>query len=191
MSAQRFGGQYSQEGATTPAGKPTAGARGPAGAGWLIAVAALPLALTAFSADGAGAFGLSLAALFVLLAAGFLVREGAKAQAAFEARTTARRPAFPRKIFGAVLTGVGLMLAILSDGGGMVSAAGIGMIGALLALVAFGPDPLRSKGIDETNAYATARAARAGPCCTNRLGDSLRESSVIAGRHEQLGPYEV
>ena len=29
------------------------------------------------------------------------------------------------------------------------------------------------------------------PCCTNRLGDSLRESSVIAGRHEQLGPYEV
>ena len=30
-----------------------------------------------------------------------------------------------------------------------------------------------------------------GPCCTNRLGDSLRESSVIAGRHEQLGPYEV
>ncbi len=30
-----------------------------------------------------------------------------------------------------------------------------------------------------------------GPCCTNRLGDSLHESSMIAGRHEQLGPYEV
>ncbi|MGD9919628.1 MAG: hypothetical protein AB7U46_16600 [Paenirhodobacter sp.] len=29
------------------------------------------------------------------------------------------------------------------------------------------------------------------PCCTNRVRDSLRESSMIAGWHEQLGPYEV
>ena len=29
------------------------------------------------------------------------------------------------------------------------------------------------------------------PCCTNRLGDSLRESSMIAEGHEQLGPDEV
>ena len=28
-------------------------------------------------------------------------------------------------------------------------------------------------------------------CCTNRLRDSLFESSVIAGCHEQLVPYEV
>ena len=28
-------------------------------------------------------------------------------------------------------------------------------------------------------------------CCTNRDGDSLYESSVIGGMHEQLGPYEV
>ena len=28
-------------------------------------------------------------------------------------------------------------------------------------------------------------------CCTNRLRDSLLESSMIAGWHEQLGPYEV
>jgi hypothetical protein len=27
--------------------------------------------------------------------------------------------------------------------------------------------------------------------CTNRLRDSLRESSVIAGMHEQFGPDEV
>lgn len=30
-----------------------------------------------------------------------------------------------------------------------------------------------------------------GLCCTNRLRDSLYESSMIAGRHEQLGPYDV
>ena len=29
------------------------------------------------------------------------------------------------------------------------------------------------------------------PCCTNCLRDSPHESSMIAGRHEQLGPYEV
>ena len=28
-------------------------------------------------------------------------------------------------------------------------------------------------------------------CCTNRARDSLHESSMIAGKHEQLGPYEV
>ena len=28
-------------------------------------------------------------------------------------------------------------------------------------------------------------------CCTNGVRDSLRESSVIAGEHEQLVPYEV
>ena len=30
-----------------------------------------------------------------------------------------------------------------------------------------------------------------GRCCTNRARDSLHESSMIAGKHEQLGPYEV
>ena len=28
-------------------------------------------------------------------------------------------------------------------------------------------------------------------CCTNRVRDSLHESSMIAGKHEQLGPYEI
>lgn len=35
------------------------------------------------------------------------------------------------------------------------------------------------------------KGAVMGPCCTNRMRDSLRESSMIAGGHEQLGPYEV
>lgn len=30
-----------------------------------------------------------------------------------------------------------------------------------------------------------------GRCCTNRVRDSLREASMIAGKHEQLGLYEV
>lgn len=33
--------------------------------------------------------------------------------------------------------------------------------------------------------------AALGLCCTNRLKDSLCESSVIAMRHEQLGPHEI
>ncbi len=36
-----------------------------------------------------------------------------------------------------------------------------------------------------------SKYARARLCCTNHAGDSLYESSVIAGRHEQLDPYEV
>ncbi len=34
-------------------------------------------------------------------------------------------------------------------------------------------------------------AARAGLCCTNRVRDSLFESSMVAGEHEQLVPYDV
>ena len=41
-----------------------------------------------------------------------------------------------------------------------------------------------------TGAFKAIKAS-SGPCCTNLVGDSSRESSMIAGGHEQLGPYDI
>ena len=38
---------------------------------------------------------------------------------------------------------------------------------------------------------SAAMAQLVGICCTNGVRDSLFESSVVAGLHEQLVPYEV
>lgn len=54
------------------------------------------------------------------------------------------------------------------------------------------PEKLRAKAVrmdlDHESAYASRSA---GLCCTNGVRDSLFESRMIAGRHEQLVPYEV
>jgi hypothetical protein len=106
------------------------------------------------------ALGWNLAALGLLIAAAWLTREGLVAQEAYEARKVARRPAFPRKIFGSVLTGAGLFA------GGMVAAPSLaapilfGIAGAVLHFIAFGPDPLRDKGAEGVDRFQSDRVAK-------------------------------
>jgi hypothetical protein len=107
-----------------------------------------------------------LGAFAVLLLAAWLTREGLLAQEAYEARRVARRPAIPRKIFGAVLTGAGLALGGWgwADGGGAAGLAApviFGLLGAGLHLAAFGPDPLRDKGAEGVDRFQSDRVARA------------------------------
>ncbi len=104
---------------------------------------------------------LGLGAAGLLILAAWLTREGVKAHADYDARKVARRPAIPRKIFGAALTGAALMTgAMIWD-----ASAGllflIGMLGAALHLGAFGPDPLRGKGMEGVDMFQTDRVARA------------------------------
>lgn len=115
-------------------------------------------AVKAFFSDAAG-LALNLGAFGVLILAAWLTREGVLAQAAYDARKVARRPAIPRKIFGSVLTGLGLGLAGLA--GGMVEAVIFGALGAGLHVASFGADPLRDKGMEGIDAHQTDRAARA------------------------------
>ena len=118
----------------------------------------IPFALRAFWADPAG-LALNLSAFAILILAAWLTREGVFAHAAYDARRVARRPAIPRKIFGAVLTGLGLGLGGLT--GGIGAAAIFALLGTGLHLAAFGPDPLRDKvpeGIDGAQSDRVARA---------------------------------
>ncbi|WP_339107958.1 5-bromo-4-chloroindolyl phosphate hydrolysis family protein [Thioclava sp. GXIMD4216] len=123
-----------------------------------VAICALPFLFGAF---GAGPVALARAIMAFGLCAGaaFLIREGLRAQAAYEARRVARRPALPRKILGAM--GIGLGLALGAQEMGLLGALGSGLIGTALGIVAFGLDPLKNKGMDGIDPFQQERAAEA------------------------------
>jgi len=161
--SQRYGGKFSPGGTPGPGTPPPArqaarrskiGVRVNA-----LFLLPLPLGLTAFFKDATG-MGLSLAALALLLGAAWTLREGLKAEEAYEARTIAKRPAIPRKIFAAVLCGLGLALAGLSNGVGPGGAGLFAVLGAGLHLAAFGLDPLKDKGAEGVDEFQSARVAR-------------------------------
>ena len=89
-----------------------------------------------------------------------LTREGLKAEAAWSARRIARRPAIPRKIFGAVMIGAGVMLGAATGLDGLLPGAVYGLVAAILHVVAFGLDPMRDKGMEGVDAFQTERVAR-------------------------------
>ena len=101
-----------------------------------------------------------LAAFAALEGAAWLTREGLRAQAAYEARAVARRPAVPRKILGSLATGAGLFAAGLGWGDGLLPPVLLALLGGGLHLGAFGPDPLRNKAAPDADPYESGRVAR-------------------------------
>ncbi len=177
--SQRFGGRYSPDArvtSPTPAPRPH-----PVGARVnLLFVIPFAFAIKAFFQEPFG-LALHLGAFAALMLAAWLTREGVLAEAAYDARKVARRPAIPRKIFGAVLTGLGLGAAGLSAGLG--AAVIFAVLGAVLHFAAFGPDPLRDKGMEGIDAFQTDRAARAVEEAENHLGamnDAIRRTNERA-----------
>jgi len=161
--AQRYGGKYSPTPLPDGGQRPGFDAKRPSRAGGrvnLLFLVPFIFAIKAFTGPPA-ALGWNLAALALLIAAAWVTREGLLAQDAFDARKVARRPAFPRKIVGAVLTGAGLFA------GGMVAAPGLAapvlfaVIGAVLHIIAFGPDPLRDKATEGIDRFQSDRVAKA------------------------------
>ncbi|MFC2969678.1 5-bromo-4-chloroindolyl phosphate hydrolysis family protein [Acidimangrovimonas pyrenivorans] len=163
--AQRFGGQYSpgSDGAPQPGAPNPFHGRRPTRVGGranFLFIAPLVFAVTAFWQPPVG-LALDLGACATLLLAAWLTRDGLRAQEAYEARTVARRPAIPRKIFGSVLTGLGLALGGFVPEGGLVAPAIFAVLGGALHFGAFGPDPLKDKGMEGVDAFQTDRVARA------------------------------
>ncbi|AGT09713.1 5-bromo-4-chloroindolyl phosphate hydrolysis family protein [Paracoccus aminophilus] len=99
---------------------------------------------------------------FGLLASGmWMTREGLKAEAAYDARRAARRPAIPRKLFGGILTGLGLAVGSLEPGSAAAAGAGIiGVAGVVLHWLSFGSDPMTDKGMEGVDTFQQDRAAR-------------------------------
>lgn len=166
--AQRFGGKYSPGGASKvgPTGsastRPLDRAR-PARAGArvnLLFILPFILPVTAFM-QGPTGLAADLVAFGTLLLAAWLTREGERAHEAWDARQIARRPAIPRKIFGSVLTGIGVGIAAWFPGSTPIAPVLMGLLAGALHFISFGADPMRDKGMEGVDAFQTERVATA------------------------------
>lgn len=145
----------------------------------------LPLLFAGLGAIGRGAAGEMVAELggyLGLTLSAWLLNEGLRAEAAFEARAVAKPPAIPRKLFAAVLTGASVFaVGLLSAGDGIVSAAAFGLVGALAQLAAFGLDPMKKKGI-EGDDFTTERVARAIDQAEALVRDTVAAAARLGDR---------
>ncbi|MHA6326095.1 5-bromo-4-chloroindolyl phosphate hydrolysis family protein [Roseivivax sp. CAU 1753] len=188
--AQRFGGRFSPNGSEDPTepgvdtrDAPPAyhGARvNPVGA--RANVMFLPPLVLAVFALGAGATGLltGLVGAGAWVLGAVMLREGLKAEAAYNERKIARRPALPRKIAAALLAGVGTGLATVTHGGGVFEAALFAVAGGGLHVAAFGIDPLNAKGLEHVDAFQQDRVARVVDEAEDYLSD-MGEAARRAG----------
>ncbi|MEO9779867.1 MAG: 5-bromo-4-chloroindolyl phosphate hydrolysis family protein [Sedimentitalea sp.] len=174
--AKRFGGKYSPDGETNdskiePRGTFEGARVDPAGARTnVLFIPAIPLV---FMSLGDGALGLTLAlvAAAVLTLAAWLVREGLRAEAAYNSRKVSRRPAFPRKMAASLLTGLGIAIAAYKSEPGLVAPILYGGVATVLHGFAFGLDPLRDKGMEGIDTFQQDRVARVIEEAESRLSE--------------------
>lgn len=131
----------------------------------LLFIAPLPLLFSGIgeltSGDALGMVG-ELGALAILLLSPWLLREGLKAEAEYNERKVARPPAIPRKLFAAVLTGVGVFTAAwLGWGQPFISAGIFGALASGAHIFSFGLDPMKKKGMTDYNEFDNDRVAKA------------------------------
>lgn len=155
--ARRFGGKHSPDMAVKPKDTRVVDA-----AGARANVLAVPAAILAFTTigDGATEMAMGLTAAGALGLAAWLLREGLRAEAAYNLRTIAKRPAIPRKMFATALTGVGVGLATLIHGSGVLESGVFGVIAGVLHVVAFGIDPLKDKRVEGIDSFQQDRVAK-------------------------------
>ncbi|WP_298847169.1 5-bromo-4-chloroindolyl phosphate hydrolysis family protein [uncultured Ruegeria sp.] len=172
--AKRFGGKYSPEGdvsgdTSAPRAQFDGAQVEPAGArANILFLPAIPLVFLSLN-DGAIGMTIGLIAAGVLTAAAFLLREGLRAEAAYNTRKTARRPAFPRKIFASLLTGLGAGLASYRTEfldaetvaqASLLAPVLFGVAATVLHSISFGLDPMKDKGMEGIDTFQQDRVAR-------------------------------
>lgn len=172
----------------------------------LLWLAPLPLLLTAFS-GGALTMLADLGGLALLWSANWLLGEGLRAEAAFDARKVARRPAIPRKLFASVLTGVGAAMAAWLPEAGLAAPLIFGLAAGGLHVAAFGTDPMRDKSggdaagdrrvvraIDEAEAMLEEMRALVAGTGDRQLGrrvDRFRETARSLFREVEEDPRDL
>jgi len=145
----------------------------------------VPGVLLAFLSLNEGALDLAIG-LFsaaILSLAAWLTREGLKAAAEYDARKVARRPAIPRKLFGTVLTGIGIAAASMTNDGSIVAAVLYGVVAGGLHTMAFGIDPLRDKRMEGVDTFQQDRVAKVVDEAEAHLAAMHDHISNIGDRH--------
>lgn len=141
--------------------------------------------------DGAIGTALGLGAAALLTLAAWLLREGLRAEAAYQARKVARRPALPRKMAASLLTGVGIALAAYRNEPGLIAPLLYGGTALALHGVAFGLDPLKNKGMEGIDTFQQSRVARAvdeAETHLNAMSDAIKRAGdrQVEARVEQF-----
>lgn len=176
--ARKFGGKYSPD-AKSHELKVDIEYRGPSvdPAGAKSNVMFIPAIVVAATSLGGGAIHMAMglgAALWTLGA--WLLRDGLRAEAAFHDRRVARRPAIPRKLFAAVLAGVGVALAAYRNDQNMIASLILSVITVALHLTCFGLDPMKDKGMEGIDTHQQDRVQRAiegGEAHLNAMQDAI------------------
>ena len=143
-----------------------------------------PIVLAATSInDGAIGLATGLVGAGCLVLGAWLLREGQRAQAAYDERKLARRPAIPRKLFAAIATGIGVAIAAFRNDGNILAAGVYGAVAATLFLASFGLDPMSDKGMTGIDVHAQDRVARAIEGAEARLSamqDAIKRTRIRA-----------
>lgn len=158
--AKKFGGKFSPDG--SGASEVVIDDRevdASAGRAGVLFPPAIVLVATTFS-DGPVSLVTGLIGAGALVSSAWLLGEGLRAEAAYNARKVARRPAVPRKTLASALTGIGVALASFAHDASILSALLYGVAGVAVHVAAFGLDPMRDKRIEGIDTFQQDRVAR-------------------------------
>lgn len=158
--AQRFGGKYSPQGPGDA--DAAAEARAVKSAGRRAQLLYLPGLVLVVSSLAGGPVTLITALIggAVLTLAAWMLQQGLEAEAAYDARKVARRPAVPRKMLASALTGIGVAIAAYTGDSGIVGSVLYGIAALVLHVATFGIDPMANKGMEGVDAFQQDRVAR-------------------------------
>ena len=181
--AQRFGGKYSPD-----ADMPTPPDRGtydgarvePVGLRANLMFAPPVILLATSFGGGALSLATGLIGAGALGLGAWLLRGGLRAEAEFNDRRVARRPALPRKLLAAILTGLGAAIAAYTHAPARAAPVIYGAVAGALHLAAFGLDPMRSKGMEGIDTFQQDRVARAVTEAETHLA-AMRDAILRAG----------
>ncbi len=181
--AKRFGGDYSPNGKTSGPLEVIDDRQVDAAGGRsnVLFVPAFILVLTTFS-DGPVSLITGLVGAGALTVAAILLREGLRAEAAYNLRKVARRPAFPRKMLASALTGIGIAFASFSHDASVLTALIYGVAGLAVHVAAFGIDPLRDKRMEGIDTFQQDRVARVVDEAEAHLAVMLGQIEALADR---------
>ncbi|MHA6344549.1 hypothetical protein ACXYMW_03495 [Roseivivax sp. CAU 1761] len=145
----------------------------------VLLLAAAPLLLGLLSGSVASIVGAVLH-FGLLCTAVALIAAGHRVAREFDAAEAARRPAIPRKLLGCAVIGLMVFLLAAAQLPNWLPPVFYGLAATGFAVAAFGPDPLRDKGLD-TPAYRARQAA------DRMLGDTDAQLRGAATRVAALG----
>ena len=194
--AKRYGGQFSPEGETAPSMQGAKRKRridvDPVGGrANVLFIPAIVLVATSFSGGGAVSLLTALLGALSLTLGAWLLRSGLRAEVAYNERKVARRPALPRKILAAGLSGVGTALAVIAhlNSVDILSPLIYGVIATGLHIAAFGLDPMRNKGMDGIDTFQQDRVARVVDEAEKHLA-TMRETILRANDRQTAARLE-